>query len=47
MLIVKSLTVMTWTCDYCGHTWATEMDALPEEIRARVPEALERRIQGR
>lgn len=42
MLIVKSLTVMTWTCDHCGHTWATEMEHLPPEIQARVPDALKR-----
>ena len=47
MLLVKSLTVMTWTCDGCRHMWATDMQQLPPEIQARVPDALERRIQGR
>ena len=47
MLVVKSLTVMTWTCEYCGHTWATDMEHLPPEIQARVPDALERRRQRR
>ena len=47
MLIVKSLTVMTWTCEYCGHTWATDMEHLPPEIRSRVPAALERQRQKR
>ena len=47
LLVVKSLTVMTWTCDGCGHTWATDMQHLPPEIQARVPDALERRRQDR
>ena len=53
LLVVKSLTVMTWTCEGCQHTWATEMQHLPPEIQARVPAALvayngiERRRQPR
>ena len=40
LLIVKSLTVMTWTCDSCRHTWATDMASLPDDVQKRIPQAL-------
>ena len=42
MLLVRSLTVMTLTCAECGHTWATDMNSLPPDVQARVPDALDR-----
>ena len=39
-LVVKSITVMTVTCANCGHTWATELDALAVDIQLKVHEVL-------
>ena len=41
LLVVKSLTVMTWTCESCRYTWATDMQSLPPDIQARVPDAID------
>ena len=41
LLVVKSLTVMTWTCERCRHTWATDMQHLPPDIQSRVPDAID------
>jgi len=41
LLVVKSLTIMTWTCERCRHTWATSMESLPQDVQARIPDALE------
>ena len=40
MLLIKSITVMTFKCDSCGHTWATDLASLPPDIRDNVPDAL-------
>lgn len=32
-LVVKSISDMTVTCPNCGHSWATELEALPEDIQ--------------
>jgi hypothetical protein len=36
MVVVKSITVMTVMCASYGHTWATEVDALPPNIQLKV-----------
>ena len=40
VLLVKSLTVMTCTCANCAHVWATELESLPADVQARIPDAL-------
>jgi uncharacterized Zn finger protein len=40
-VIVSSVTVMTCTCERCGHVWATEMPSIPEDIQQRVREVLD------
>ena len=32
-LVVKSISVMTVECPNCRHSWAIELDALPEDIQ--------------
>jgi transcription elongation factor Elf1 len=32
-LAVKSISDMTVACPNCGHSWATELKALPEDIQ--------------
>ena len=32
-LVVTSISDMTVTCPNCGHSWATELEALPEDIQ--------------
>ena len=39
-LVVKSATVMTVTCDGCGHFWAIPFELLPPEIQDKVFDAL-------
>jgi hypothetical protein len=41
MLIVKSITVMTVRCAACGHTWATDLDALPSDMQEKVRAAVQ------
>jgi hypothetical protein len=33
-LFVRSKSILTVTCTKCGHTWAVEIAALPEHVRA-------------
>jgi hypothetical protein len=40
MLRVRSMTVMMLMCASCGHTWATEYEALPPDIQEKIPDAL-------
>jgi transcription elongation factor Elf1 len=32
-LVVKSISDMTAVCPNCSHSWATELEALPEDIQ--------------
>jgi Zn ribbon nucleic-acid-binding protein len=36
MLIVQSLTVIMVKCDDCRHTWATDLESLPDEVQEKV-----------
>jgi hypothetical protein len=40
MLRVRSISIMMLTCASCGHTWATEMAALPPDIQEKIPDVL-------
>jgi hypothetical protein len=40
-LVIKSYTVMTLTCGSCLHMWASDLTALPAEVRKKIPDALE------
>jgi hypothetical protein len=33
---VKSLTVMSVTCDNCDHFWAADFNSLPREIQEKI-----------
>jgi DNA-directed RNA polymerase subunit M/transcription elongation factor TFIIS len=41
MLRARSITVMMLTCANCRHTWATEYESLPPDIRAKVSDMLQ------